>query len=167
MRRFRFVRFWFTNDRRAERQMKRHGIQRRGNSLVEVTLLAPWIFFLFVGVLDFGFYAYTFISTENAARAAALLTSRSKTAASDQLDACRIVRTELQWAAYGRTFSPTCDAAPLQVTATLQPTGLDGAPAAEVTVVYRTMSMIPIPGVLAKEFDITRTVQMKVDPFSE
>ncbi len=162
------MRFWFTNERFAERVMRKHGRtkRRRGNSLVEVTLLAPWIFFLFVGVLDFGFYAYTFISTENAARAAALLTSRSKTAASDQFDACRIVRTELQWAAYGRTFSPSCDAPPLVVAATPD-TGPDGAPAAKVTVVYRTITMIPIPGVLAKEFEITRTVQMKVDPFSE
>jgi Flp pilus assembly protein TadG len=139
---------------------------RTGNSLVEVTLLAPWLFFLFVGVLDFGFYSYAFISTENAARAAALLTSRSSAAATDQAGACRIVKSELQWAAYGRTFSPTCDAPPLQVTAAMA-SGPDDAPAAQVTVVYRTMTMIPIPGVLAKQFDITRTVQMKVDPVSQ
>lgn len=92
--------------------------RRSGNALVEVTLLAPWIFFLFVGVLDFGFYAYSFISTENAARAAALYTSQSKTAASDQADACTLVLAELKWAAYGRTLPATCNAAPLVVNAT-------------------------------------------------
>ena len=39
-----------------------------GNSVVEVALMAPWIFFLFVGVFDFGFYAYAGICMENAAR---------------------------------------------------------------------------------------------------
>ncbi len=145
---------------------------RKGNSLVEVTLLAPWLFFLFVGVLDFGFYAYSFISTENAARAAALLTSRSTSAASDQLDACQIVKSELQWASYGRTFPATCNSAPLIVTATWCHSGgactaKDGTSASEVSVTYTTVTMIPIPGVLASQFAITRTVQMKVDPSSD
>ena len=42
-----------------------------GSSIVEVALLSPWIFFLFVGIFDFGFYAYAAICTQNAARAAA------------------------------------------------------------------------------------------------
>ncbi len=42
--------------------------RQRGGSLVEVALLAPWIFFLFVGIFDFGFYAYAAICTQNAAR---------------------------------------------------------------------------------------------------
>ena len=57
-----------------------------GNAVIEVALMAPWIFFLFVGVLDFGFYAYSFISVENAARAAVLLTSQSKEAAGEETD---------------------------------------------------------------------------------
>jgi Flp pilus assembly protein TadG len=139
---------------------------RRGNSLVEVTLMAPWIFFLFIGVLDFGFYSYAFISTENAARAAALYTSRSKAAASDTTGACTIVLAELQYAAYGRTLPATCNAAPLLVQATLV-TGADGADATRVAVTYTTISMIPIPGVLAASFPVTRTWQMKVDPSAD
>ena len=74
--------------------------------MIEVTLMAPWIFFLFVGVLDFGFYAYAFISTENAARAAVLLTSKSQIAATDQVDACAIVLSEMTWAAMDETSHP-------------------------------------------------------------
>ena len=48
-----------------------------GNSIVEVALLAPWIFFLFVGIFDLGFFTYAVICTENAARAAATQTAAS------------------------------------------------------------------------------------------
>jgi len=48
-----------------------------GNSIVEMALLAPWVFFLFVGVFDLGFYAYGIICTQNAARAAATQTASS------------------------------------------------------------------------------------------
>jgi Flp pilus assembly protein TadG len=138
---------------------------RRGNAVIEVTLMAPWIFFLFVGVLDFGFYAYAFISTENAARAAALLTSKSQIAAADQASACAIVLSEMTWAAYGRNISPTCSIAPLVVTATLV-NGPDSTPAAQVEVQYTTIPMIPIPGAMASFFVVDRKWQMKIDPTS-
>ena len=51
-----------------------------GSSIVEVALLSPWIFFLFVGVFDFGFYAYAAICTQNAARAVALSQAQTATA---------------------------------------------------------------------------------------
>ena len=50
------------------RRKKRNG--ESGSAMVEVALLAPWIFFLFVGVFDMGFYSYMAICVENAARAA-------------------------------------------------------------------------------------------------
>jgi Flp pilus assembly protein TadG len=141
--------------------------------VIEVALMAPWIFFLFVGVLDFGFYAYAFISTENAARAAVLLTSRSKVAATDQASACAIVLDEMKWTAYGRNVSPTCSAPPLVVTATLVPNGLDDInwfhqlDGAQVEVQYTTIPMIPIPGVLASAFVVDRKWQMKIDPTAD
>jgi Flp pilus assembly protein TadG len=141
---------------------------RRGNAVIEVALMAPWIFFLFVGVLDFGFYAYAFISTENAARAAVLLTSKSRVAATDQADACAIVLSEMKWAAYGRNVSTTCTAAPLVVNATLLPNGgLDNTDAAQVEVQYTTIPMIPIPGALASFFVVDRKWQMKIDPTAD
>ena len=143
-----------------------------GNAVIEVALLAPWIFFLFVGVLDFGFYAYALISVENAARAAALLTSRSKVAATDQIDACAIVLSEMTWAAYGRTVQTNCQAAPLVVNTTLlnattTPASEDGTDAAQVEVQYTTLTMIPIPGVLPPSFVVDRKWQMKIDPSAD
>ena len=136
--------------------------------MIEVALMAPWIFFLFVGVLDLGFYAYAFISTENAARAAVLLTSKSVIAATDQADACAIVLSEMAWAAYGRYFPPTCNAAPLVVNATLLPCGgLDGTDAAQVEVQYTTVTMVPIPGALSNLFVVDRKWQMKIDPTAD
>ena len=148
-----------------------------GNAVIEVALLAPWIFFLFVGVLDFGFYAYALISVENAARAAALLTSRSKVAATDQTDACAIVLSEMTWAAYGRTVQTNCQAAPLVVNTTLlnattTPPSADSSPsctcdAAQVEVQYTTLTMIPLPGVLPPSFVVDRKWQMKIDPSAD
>jgi TadE-like protein len=141
---------------------------RRGNAVIEVTLMAPWIFFLFVGVLDFGFYAYAFISTENAARAAVLLTSKSQIAATDQADACAVVLSEMTWAAYGRNISPTCSAPPLVVTTTLLScAGPGGTDAAQVEVQYTTIPMIPIPGAMASFFVVDRKWQMQVDPTAD
>ncbi len=37
--------------------------RRRGGSMIEFCLLLPWYIFLFVGAFDFGFYAYSLIST--------------------------------------------------------------------------------------------------------
>jgi Flp pilus assembly protein TadG len=45
--------------------------RRAGNSIVEFSLMAPWILFLFAGAFDWGFYAYALISVQNAARVAA------------------------------------------------------------------------------------------------
>ena len=140
-----------------------HRKQRsRGHSVLEVALMAPWIFLLFVGVLDFGFYAYALISTQNAARVAALHNSISKEAASDpDSSGCAMAQTELKWAAYGRTLS--CSGSPLSVNSQLV-TGADGNDAAQVTVTYQTMLMIPIPGVLSSQLTINRTAQTRVNP---
>jgi len=126
---------------------------------------------LFVGVLDFGFYAYQFITIENATRAAALLTSQSLTSANDQTDACALVLNQLQGTiSYGRTLPATCNdnvqtcsTKPcLNVAATLV-SGPDGQHASQVEVQYATLGMVPIPGVLAGSFIIDRKWQMKVN----
>jgi hypothetical protein len=130
---------------------------------MEVALMAPWIFFLFVGVLDFGFYAYAIISTQNAARVAALHNSISKEAAIDpDGSGCQMVLSELKWALYTRTVT-TCNASPVQVSSTLV-AGADGNDAAQVTVQYQTIAMIPIPGVFANQMTIFRTAQIRINP---
>jgi Flp pilus assembly protein TadG len=145
--------------------------KRRGHAVVEAALIAPWIFFLFVGVLDFGFYTYAAIATENAARAAAAYTSSSLSTANDATGACTLyVIPELK-SLPNMSGVTTCSSLPVQVTAgclscpngyTSIGTSADSGPAAQVTVQYQTISMIPIPGLLAQQFTLTRTVQMKI-----
>jgi Flp pilus assembly protein TadG len=127
--------------------------------VVEVTLLAPWIFFLFAGAFDVGMYSYALISAQNAARAGATYTSRSSTTAADSDGACQYALQELKGLSNVRPLS-VCDGAPLRVTASAI-TGVDGAPASSVSVEYQTEKLIPIPG-LAGQFTFRRTVQMKV-----
>jgi len=52
--------------------------EARPKRSVEASLMMPWLAFLFVGILDFGFYSYSAISIQNAARAAALRTANSQ-----------------------------------------------------------------------------------------
>ena len=146
----------------------RVGWRRRGNSghaAVEIALMAPWIFFLFVGVLDFGFYAYSAISTQNAARAAALYTSSSDSVSTHIGDvnsgACSYVLAELKRLPNVKNIT-TCASLPVLVTAQKINPGVDGAPASRVSVTYRTPSMIPIPGIMAMQFVLTRAVEMRI-----
>jgi Flp pilus assembly protein TadG len=133
---------------------------RRGSALIEITLLAPWIFFLFVFVIDMGFYNYSLIAVENAARVAAEYTSASSTTAADSSGACTKVLAEL--ASLPNVSGLTsCSSAPLIVAAS-SVTGTDGNAATSVTITYRGLQMIPIPGFLVGQLSFQRTVQMRV-----
>lgn len=139
----------------------RKRLRERGSALVELTLLSPWIFFLFVGVVDLGFYSYSLIAVENAARVAAEYTCKSPAVAADLAGACPRVLNEL--AMLPNMGGVTgCSAAPLTVTvASLA--GPDGAAATSVSVTYN-FSLIPIPGLMAGSLNVTRNVQMRVNP---
>ena len=130
-----------------------------GHAVVEATLLAPWIFFLFVGVLDFGFYAYAIISTQNAARVAALYTSANSLSVANQAVACTYALDEMSSLPNVRSLS-NCNSLPLIVTATAV-TGPDGRPASQVAITYQTLPMIPMPG-LTDRLQITRIAVMRV-----
>ena len=145
--------------------------RRSGNSIIELTFMLPWLLFLFVGVFDFGFYAYALIATQNAARAAAVHNSISSMAASDpDGSGCRIVVAELQSTSNGRNLacpqgSGLLAGPPLWVTSTLA-TGAnspDGNDAAQVVVKYQTDLLIPIPGLLPGQLTITRTAWMRIN----
>jgi Flp pilus assembly protein TadG len=139
--------------------------RRSGNSIIELTFMMPWLLFLFVGVFDFGFYAYALIATQNAARAVAIHNSISKTAATDKDGSgCQIAIFELKTAAYGRAING-CGGNPLQVTSTLMQDS-NGNDMANVVVEYWTPSLFPMPGL--KYFpSITRTAQMMVNPSAD
>jgi len=136
--------------------------RRLGHAVIEVSLMAPWIFFLFVGVFDMGFYAVALICTQNAARAAVAYTASSQATSADAIGACGYALTELNAMPNVRSLG-SCNAAPLTVTATYLSQGVDQAPASQVTVAYQTPNLIPmpVPG-LAAQFTITRTAQQRV-----
>lgn len=153
------------------------GRGRRGNAIIELTLMAPWLFFLFVGVLDFGYYTYALISVQNAARVAALTTSASSTTTGNTQMACDAAINEMNSMPNSTTFDPACGALSttnsLHVTATAITAG--NAPdagasscggsgcagATQVAVTYQTILMIPIPGILTNNYTFTRVVEMR------
>jgi Flp pilus assembly protein TadG len=163
-----------------------------GNSLVEVALLAPWIFFLFVGIFDLGFYAYGVICTENAARAAATQTAMS-TGAQSNITACDAAWNELRGLPNVAQLSEDCTKLPVVVTrktlctqATVVPstilcdtTDVSGnanvcadcnsstdpkgrAASSQVGVQYQSIPLIPIPGILTGRITITRIAEMRI-----
>ncbi len=140
--------------------------KQRGSSIIEVALMAPWIFFLFVGVFDFGFYAYAAICTQNAARAAALAGAVSPPGTmASQATVCPIVLNEMNSLPNTRTIAgctgTLSQTQPVVVTIT-QPNGPDGDPASQVSVQYLTVPLIPIPGVLFGQISLTRTVTVRL-----
>lgn len=134
--------------------------RQRGTSLVEFVLLFPVVFFLFVGAFDLGFFCYAFIAVQDAARVAALYTSTSSSTMSNATQACTYVLSELQSMPNYSQLPSTCNAAPLVVTVTAV-TGPDNNQASQVTVTYKTLQLIPIPG-LPAQVNISRVVEMRV-----
>jgi Flp pilus assembly protein TadG len=132
----------------------------RGSAVIEVSFLAPWVFFLLVGVLDIGFYSYAAIATENAARVAAQYASAGPSTAGDSAGACTYALQEML-ALPRITTNMNCQSLPLMVAVT-PVNGPDGTPATSAAVTYQTIPMIPIPGILQGQLTLTRTVEMKV-----
>ncbi|MCU1336088.1 MAG: TadE family protein [Bryobacterales bacterium] len=160
-------------------------IRRRGSAVVEAALMMPWIVFLFIGVFDFGFYAYASIATQNAARAAAIQVATGLT------DACAAARGELGVVPNVVGVS-TCEPTPATVdnthpvavctgvlsATTSSPCGLptaicaDCAPAIcaapckatsiQAVVTYITIPLLPIPGILTGQMRLTRIAEMRI-----
>ncbi len=154
----------------------------RGSAVVEAALMMPWLAFLFVGVLDFGFYSYAAICTQNAARAVAM--SQVIGVASD---ICTVARGEMQFVAgMGGVTScqtyPTAptNAVPLSVcVATITNSGANpsncsaatscadcgldnAATSVQATVQFQTVPLIPIPGILMGQMTLTRTAEVRL-----
>jgi hypothetical protein len=94
-----------------------------------------------------------------AVRTAVLYTSSSDGTKADSAGACTLVVKELQYLPNVGSGN-TCGTNPI-VTAT-SGLGPDSLPASQVSVTYRSVSLIPIPGLLAKQFTITRTGKMRI-----
>src|SRR5258706_9040578 len=98
------------------RQKRNKNTRERGQAMLEVTLMAPWIFFLFIGILDTGFYSYAAICTQNAARAAAMQTAAAAGAQSDTI-ACLAALSELSLLPNVTVNLTTCAANKAAITA--------------------------------------------------
>jgi len=156
-----------------------------GNSIVEVALLSPWIFFLFVGIFDMGFYTYAAICTENAARAAATQTAASASAGlQSNLTACDGAWDELKGLPNVAGITKDCTQLPVIVTQkTLCGSAVDTsvittcasprvdcadcgqdtkAASSQVAVQYQSIPLVPIPGLLTGRLTITRSVEMRI-----
>ncbi len=134
--------------------------KRSGSAIVEATLLVPWFFLMFAGVLDFGFYAYALIATQNAARVAALYTSSSDTAIDDAATACTYVRQEMSSLPNTRTLTD-CSALPLKLEVAETTEGAPPHKVSLVTVTYQTVQLFPIPGMTGR-LTAVRRVSMRV-----
>jgi Flp pilus assembly protein TadG len=136
--------------------------------VVEVALMAPWIFFLFVGVFDMGFYCYAAICTQNAARAVALSYAQDGVPSP-----CTVALAELSM--LPNVNGGSCSALPVVATASklngsacpdnATPSGLLYASTSfcvQSSVTYQTIPLLPIPGVLMGRMTLTRTSQMRI-----
>lgn len=135
---------------------------RRGHAAIEVSLLAPWILLLFAGLFDFGVYATSLITVENAARAAALHTSQSTDAAADSYLACSVVLDHAKALSNAKNLKPPCDSLPLTVTATAF-NDPENFPATRVTVTYQTPQLFTLPFMTGR-LTMTRQAEMRVNP---
>jgi len=142
--------------------------RRRGNAIVEFSFLAAWLIFLFIGSVDWGFYMYSLISTQAAARIGALYASTSPSAVVDSAGVCVYALDQLRKMPNLGSNVTSCGngtsvsaSAPVSISVT-SVTGVDGKPAAEVSVTYQTPLMIPLMKLLPKQVTITRTTQMRM-----
>jgi Flp pilus assembly protein TadG len=136
--------------------------RRRGNeghSVIEIALMAPWIFLAFVALFDFGIYAYAGMATANAARAAAVRTAAAPADVADQALACVQARRELRMM-WNVSQTTDCTALPLIVTAA-GGTGPDGRPTSRVTVTYQTPQLFPLPYMMGR-MTLRRVSEMRV-----
>ncbi len=132
--------------------------------MVEISLLVPWLVFSFVGAFDFGIYAYALISTQNAARTAAMASATAAIAQNGTAlssTACSYALDELRNAPGVGASLSTCSS-PVTVTAQYLASGADQLPTVRVSVTYQTMQVIPLPGLMAGSWAITRTVEMPI-----
>ena len=144
------------------------GRNRRGSNIIEFSLLMPWYVFLFVGTFNYGFFAYSLIAAQSAAREAAVYCAANSSTAADSTTACGYVLDQLRNLPNVGSGLTTCGtssvtaAAPVAVTATSVSTGADGNPATSVTVTYLTPQFVPIPGIFPGQLTITQTVQIRI-----
>jgi hypothetical protein len=134
------------------RQKRNRDTRERGQAVVEVTLMMPWIVFLFFGVFDFGFYAHAAICTQNAARAAAVAASETATAI---VTPCSAALGEF------RMLPNVIGTLNTLATCTLCDHGTT-YPTKQAVVQYQSVPVFPIPGIMNGQMTMTRVAETRV-----
>jgi Flp pilus assembly protein TadG len=150
--------------RHLENSPGRRRVKVRGNAIVETTLMLPWIFFLFVAILDFGFYSYAATGLQNAANAAALVTGGNAGTAGATSIACTYAIQELAAMPNSGDFDlATCIAGTnTTLSATATPVTVGALQATQVRVTYQSIPMVPIPGLMMGRLTLSRQVIVPV-----
>lgn len=153
----------------------------QGSAIVEMTLMMPWLFLLFICVLDFGFYAYAAICTQNAARFVAMYAAQQGAAVGPG-QACQIAMGEMGWLPNLQVTvqtpnpcsgGPVSDPSPLAVSVRVldatstNPACADcalnsNATSAQATVTYRSIPLFAIPGVMMGRMNLTRIAEARI-----
>ncbi len=143
---------------------------RTGQALIEASLLVPVVFFLFLGLTNFGFYVYAFITVGNAARTAAQRTANTAFR-NNQGVACLAALEEMKTLPNVSTLPAgyNCNSvAPLRVTMgdPNNPGGdytepFSGTAACRVNVAYETIKLFPLP-FMDGQMTINRTAVMRL-----
>ena len=138
--------------------------RRRGGSALEMAFLLPWYIFLYIGAFDWGYYSRALISTENAARTAAMYTSQNaEYTAVTSWNTTAVCNYALEELRVTPNISSTQGCTALPVITSYGPViGADGQPATEVSVTYQTINLIPIPGILRSQATFVCRVQMRL-----
>jgi Flp pilus assembly protein TadG len=162
---------------------------RKGSAIVEAALMMPWVLFLFFGILDSGFYTYSAIATQNAARAVAIQAANLGGTMSNAA-MCQAVKNELAFlpnvgsvGTCAGSFGAVSNSAPMWVCAGIlndtasapcvppavkcadcAGSGATGTSATSVqaVVTYQSIPLIPIPGILPVQLQLTRIAEARV-----
>ena len=167
--------------------MRNRRKREKGSALVEMAFMMPWIAFLFVGILDMGFYSYASMATQNAVRAVAVQNANAGGALS-ATTLCQAAKDEMGFVANVAgmgacagtqagvtTTTPIWVCSGVLTNTSVQVCGLpaaicadcglaNGATAKSVQAVltYKSFPMVPIPGVLTGAFALTRIAEARV-----
>jgi Flp pilus assembly protein TadG len=133
----------------------------KGSSSIEFALIVPWFVFLFIGILDLGFYNYALITAQSAARTAVLFTSSSTSASTQSTLACSYVYDQLTSNINLSTATTCSSPSPITLTTAVK-TGPDGNSASTVTIQFATATMVPIPGLMPANIQVVRTAWMLI-----
>ncbi|MCU1339142.1 MAG: TadE family protein [Bryobacterales bacterium] len=159
--------------------------RQKGSAVIEAALLMPWICFLFVGILDSGFYTYAAMATQNAVRAIAIQNANAGATLS-AIGICQAAKNELGflpnvvgmgncastqasvsnttpiWVCAGTLTSTSASVCGLPSTACADCALDAAATSVQAVVTYQSIPLIPIPGILPVQLQLTRIAEARI-----